>query len=67
MIEEWKDIKGFNGYQVSNKGRVRSFKRNFLHYLTLYKDKDGYCIAVLSKEKKALILYLIETQKKTYY
>ena len=53
MIEEWKDVKGFNGYQISNKGRVRSFKRNFLHYLTLYKDKDGYCIAVLSKEKKA--------------
>ena len=49
MIEEWKDVKSFNGYQISNKGRVRSFKRNFLHYLTLYKDKDGYCIAVLSK------------------
>ena len=54
MIEEWKDVKGFSGYQVSNKGRVKSFKRGFLHYLTLYKDKDGYCIAVLSKKKKAL-------------
>lgn len=52
MIEEWKDVKDFNGYQVSNKGRVRSFKRNSLYYLTLHKDKNGYCIAALFKEKK---------------
>lgn len=27
MIEEWKDIKGYEGlYQVSNLGRVKSFK-----------------------------------------
>lgn len=52
MVEEWKNIKGFNGYQVSNKGRVRSFKRNSLYYLTLHKDKNGYCIAALFKEKK---------------
>lgn len=25
MIERWKDIDGFDGYQVSDKGRVRSF------------------------------------------
>ena len=26
-MEEWKDIKGFEGiYQVSNKGRVRTFR-----------------------------------------
>jgi hypothetical protein len=24
MIEEWKDIEGFNGYQVSNLGRIKS-------------------------------------------
>ena len=24
MIEEWRDIEGYKGYQVSNKGRVRS-------------------------------------------
>lgn len=29
MKEEWKDIEGFKGhYQVSNKGRVRSWKNN---------------------------------------
>lgn len=35
MIEEWKDIEGFEGYQVSSKGNVRSFwKRK--HYPTGY-------------------------------
>lgn len=30
MIEDWRSIKGFPGYQVSNFGRVQSFKRNGL-------------------------------------
>lgn len=27
MIEEWRPIKGFPGYQVSNLGRIQSFRR----------------------------------------
>ena len=27
MEEIWKDIEGFKGYQVSNKGRIRTFNK----------------------------------------
>lgn len=36
MIEEWKDIKGYEGlYQVSNLGRVKSLKRGSIRFGTL--------------------------------
>lgn len=43
MIEEWKDIPGYEGYyQVSNLGRVKSLEREVFHWrggLRTYKEK----------------------------
>lgn len=48
-IEEWRDIKGYEGlYQVSNLGNVRSLidnhkkRRNELYIMKPTKDRDGY-------------------------
>ena len=50
-MEEWKDIKGYEGlYQISNKGRVKSLY-NKGKILTPGKDKDGYSIVSLYKNK----------------
>jgi hypothetical protein len=42
--ESWKDVEGFNGdYQVSNLGRIRSFKWGRERLLKQhYRKKDGY-------------------------
>lgn len=40
MREIWKDIKGYEGfYQISNKGRVKSFKSS-----SKYPDKEGHIL-----------------------
>lgn len=46
MIEEWKDIEGYDGrYQVSNQGHIRS--RNGI--LKAQINHKGYCVIRLSK------------------
>lgn len=35
MMEEWKDIEGYKGYQISNLGRVRTYNK------TTYTNKHG--------------------------
>ncbi|MCH2045665.1 MAG: NUMOD4 motif-containing HNH endonuclease [Saprospiraceae bacterium] len=43
MQEIWKDIQGYNGvYQVSNMGRVRSFKSRSVRILKGHKNHKGY-------------------------
>lgn len=52
MDEIWKDIPDYEGiYQVSNLGRVKSFKRNKEIILKLCKDKEGYLHVSLYKNK----------------
>lgn len=48
MIEEWKDIKGYEGlYQVSNLGRVFGIKRQ--RFLNIVYDRNGYSKVKLTK------------------
>lgn len=47
--EKWKQVKGFNGYQISNYGKVFSTKTN--KYLKLQMNKDGYMCVTLNKKK----------------
>lgn len=48
MIEEWKDIKGYEGlYQVSNLGRVYGIKRQ--RFLNTVYDRNGYSSVKLTK------------------
>ena len=46
MKEIWKDIEGFKDYQVSNLGRIKSFKYNKVKgkILSVHKSKTGYYI-----------------------
>ena len=46
--EIWKDVVGYEGlYQVSNQGRVKSFKWNKERFLKPSMDKDGYLLVNL--------------------
>lgn len=49
MIEQWKTIIDYPDYEVSNLGRVRSFKFGKEKILSSRIDKDGYLIANLWK------------------
>ena len=57
--EIWKDIDGYDGYQVSNKGRVKStIVRNEGKLLKIGINKLGYCIVVLSANGKHKTRYV---------
>lgn len=49
-LEEWKEIDNFDGYYISNKGRVYSDKRNI--FIKLKVDKNGYKQVKLSNKGK---------------
>ena len=49
--EIWRNIKGFEGhYQISNYGRVKSFKNSKIKILKPFIDKDGYFQVMLCNE-----------------
>ena len=52
--EIWKDIKGFEGlYQVSDQGRVKSLKFGKERILKPQRDKNGYLLVDLCKNKES--------------
>lgn len=61
--EEWRDIVGYEGsYQVSDKGRVRSFKyrnKKGIYILKLQPNKKGYYIVGLTKNgrRKTVVVH----------
>lgn len=53
--EEWKGVPGFDQYQVSNLGRIKSLGNNKSRKTKLRKlvsDKDGYLCVVLVRDLK---------------
>ena len=57
MKEVWKDIEGYEGlYQISNFGKVFSFKSNKI--LKPFNDKKGYLKIELRKENRRKIYFL---------
>lgn len=64
-MEEWRDIRYFSGYQVSNYGRVRSFVNNRhgtcekWHTLKLQPNHHGYYTVCLGRGNRRLVSRLV--------
>jgi len=52
--EVWKDVPGFEGYQVSDRGRVRSLKRLHPHVLHVGGGPDGYKMVNLRQDGRTV-------------
>lgn len=65
--EIWKDINGYDGYQVSNKGRVKStIVRKDGKLLKIGINKLGYCVVVLSTNGKSKTHYVHRLVAETF-
>ena len=53
-MEIWKGIEGFDGYQISNYGRVKSLKYGKEKILKGVKNSWGYLQVGLRKDKKRI-------------
>lgn len=61
MKEIWKDIEGFSGYQISNKGRVFSFRRKNPYIMKPYQNprNKGYIQVLLKSDSgKSKLVYV---------
>lgn len=56
--EIWKNIEGFENYQISSYGRVKSYYNNKESILKQIKDSHGYYFVNLYKNKISKISYL---------
>ena len=55
-IEEiWKNVEGYPGYQISNKGRIRSSKQGYLRILSSKPNRFGYVTNHLQKDGKGIL------------
>lgn len=52
MTEEWRPVHGYEGYEASSHGRVRSWKRKNLRILKPEFDRQGYARAGLYQDRK---------------
>lgn len=57
-MEIWKDIQGYEGYQVSNEGNVKSLKYGKEKILTPTINGRGYYHTVLRKDCKSTTVYI---------
>ena len=56
-MEIWKPLSRLPGYEVSNKGRVRSLKSGKPKLMTLVDNKKGYLLCCLIHDKKRYTCY----------
>ena len=78
MIEEWRDINGYEGwYQVSNLGRIKSLdrtvwfkngkgKRDYKGKILKLKYHNGYAMVNLNKNKNLSVLYVHRLVAETF-
>ena len=50
LMEQWRDIPGYPGYQASSLGRIRSLKRGTTKVLATTLDRGGYLRVIVSRE-----------------
>lgn len=54
MIENWKNVKKFPGYFVSDQGRVSSTRRGYFKVLVIASNADNYGVVTLYNKRRQL-------------
>lgn len=68
MIEFWKDIEGYNGYQVSNFGRIRTYNKvTYTEWHGIRHWKDRILKQRIDKRNKMLSVMLFKNGKGKSY
>ena len=63
MKEVWNQIKGFEDYEISNLGNIRSYNKTsdvYIHKsMRINHTKEGYAVVTLTKTRKYLVHRLV--------